>query len=139
MRVKTFEVTGTPMGKQRPRSGRGRMYTPSKTVSYENWVKLSYQMQVEDKEPLTGYIKANVVAYFEPPRSASRFTKQKMYEGEIRPDKRPDIDNITKIIFDSLNGLAYHDDAAIVYSTTIKKYVEGPDECARVEVTLVGD
>ena len=34
-----------------------------------------------------------------------------MFKGEMLPTKKPDVDNIIKIILDSLNGLAYKDDA----------------------------
>ena len=37
-----------------------------------------------------------------------------MLEWEIRPTKRPDLDNIAKAVLDALNGLAYQDDSQIV-------------------------
>lgn len=37
-----------------------------------------------------------------------------MLAGEIRPTKKPDMDNVVKIIADSLNNLAYYDDTQIV-------------------------
>ena len=138
MRIKHFIVTGDPQGKGRPKWGRGHMRTPPKTAQYEAWVKLSYNMQCGDKSPLEGEIKAYIVAYFKPPKSASKSVKKDMYEGKVRPTKKPDIDNITKVIYDSLNGLAYRDDSAIVFEQVAKKYTASPDELPRVEVTLVG-
>lgn len=139
MRIKHFIVTGDPQGKARPRLGRNHTYTPPKTAQYEAFVRLSYNLQVRDKKPLEGAVKAQIEAYFKPAQSASKTDKEKMYSGELRPTKKPDIDNITKAIYDSLNGLAYRDDSQIVFEQVTKRYINSPDELPRVEVTLVGD
>ncbi len=55
-----------------------------------------------------------------------------MLNGIIRPTKRPDFDNIGKIICDSLNMIAYHDDSAIVDGRVRKFYSDVP----RVEVII---
>ncbi len=49
-----------------------------------------------------------------------------MLENVIRPTKKPDADNILKIIADSLNGVAYYDDSQIVTGTVRKYYGETP-------------
>ena len=49
-----------------------------------------------------------------------------------RPTKKPDLDNIIKAIADSLNGIAYKDDAQIVELKSKKFYSDTP----RVEVTI---
>ena len=41
------------------------------------------------------------------PKSKSKREKEQMREGELIPIKKPDADNITKIICDALNGVAY--------------------------------
>jgi Holliday junction resolvase RusA-like endonuclease len=55
-----------------------------------------------------------------------------MIDGIIRPIKKPDLDNIAKIIADSLNGVAYRDDSQIVESSVAKFYSDFP----RVEVEI---
>ena len=55
-----------------------------------------------------------------------------MRTGQLRPTKRPDMDNIVKIVADSLNKVAYHDDAQVV-STTIEKWY---GTIPRVEVSI---
>ena len=57
-----------------------------------------------------------------------------MINHEVRPTKKPDSDNIIKIIADSLNKLAYHDDSQIVDVMFRKFYAEKP----RVTVTIIG-
>ena len=49
-----------------------------------------------------------------------------MERGFELPTKKPDTDNIAKIILDSLNGIAYHDDAQIVRLTVQKSYSREP-------------
>ncbi|MHB9950763.1 hypothetical protein CF055_17270 [Clostridium botulinum] len=126
-------IDGKPMGKQRPRfnTKTGNTYTPDKTVNYENWVKLCCKQQCEG-EKLTGQIVASINAYYTIPKSTSKKNKKDMLAGIIRPTIKPDVDNIAKVILDSLNGLAYKDDKQIVFCTISKWYGEDP----RVEVIL---
>jgi Holliday junction resolvase RusA-like endonuclease len=124
------------MGKGRPKFvRRGNYvgtYTPERTANYETLVKW-YYTQASKGCTLTGQIKADITAYCPIPKSTSLKQHQAMLDGKIRPTKKPDWDNIGKIICDALNGIAYKDDSAIVCGTVDKFYSENP----RVEVTLV--
>lgn len=124
-----FEISGEPMGKQRPKfssaDGFIRTYTPAKTINYEQWVKLCYKQangEYFGEVPL--YILVD--AYFEIPKSFSKKKRQEALTGQIRPTKKPDADNILKIICDSLNGMAYKDDKQIVWASVHKHYGEQP-------------
>lgn len=134
---KKFTVPGEPIGKGRPRfSKQGnfvRTYTPEKTASYENLVKLEYERQC-GKEPFPKDIPLfmKVDAYYSIPKSASRKKRAEMLGAKLRPTKKPDADNILKIIADSLNGIAYHDDSQIVSCEIHKYYGEIP----QVNVTI---
>lgn len=55
-----------------------------------------------------------------------------MLDNVIRPTKKPDWDNIGKIVCDALNKTAFHDDAQIVDGSVIKCYSEQP----RIEVEI---
>ena len=132
-----FVVPGKPFGKQRPRVAcRGKFskaYTPEKTKTYENLVKLFYAQESKGEMfPEDAELEIKIVAYYEIPKSVSKVKREKMLSGEIRPTKRPDIDNVAKAIYDSLNMVAYHDDAAIVETRVSKFYSDSP----RVEVTI---
>lgn len=109
-----FIVEGDPVGKQRPRfNGRTRTtYTPRKTKHYETLIRKAY----EDTggSILDGYISLSLDVYFAIPKS---YTKEKRLACEHninRPDKKPDIDNILKIVLDGLNGVAYADDKQVI-------------------------
>ncbi len=123
-------ILGEPCAKQRPRLGKGFTYTPEKTVNYETLVKQLYILQ--QKERLEGALKLTVNAFFSIPKSTSKKNKEKMLQGEIRPTKKPDWDNVGKIISDALNEMAYKDDCQIVDGAVRKWYSDNP----RVEVEI---
>ena len=133
----SFTILGQPFGKQRPkfsRAGQGvKTYTPDETVSYENMVKFIYQNVAKGfMFPDKAQLSVEITAYYAIPKSTSKKKTAEMLAGTIRPTKKPDFDNIGKIICDSLNKIAYHDDSAIVEAQVHKFYGENP----RVEVTL---
>lgn len=122
----TFEVLGRPSSKGRPRfSTYGnyvKTYTPPKTVEYENLVRLSYTQSGGKK--WNGIISANIIAYFPIPKSVSKKKRQAMLYTAY--DKKPDCDNIAKIILDALNGIAYDDDSQVTSLSVSKEYAEDP-------------
>lgn len=134
-----FIVPGSPHGKGRPQfstiGGKARARTPEKTVIYENLVKLEYQRTWGDTRfPDDAALLVEINAYFDIPKSASNKRKQAMRSGVERPTKKPDSDNIIKSVCDSLNGIAYRDDAQIVEVVFRKFYGDYP----RIEV-YIGD
>jgi len=74
--------------------------------------------------PDDAMLDVKIDAYYEVPKSASKKKRQEMLSNIIRPTKKPDFDNIGKIICDSLNLIAYHDDSAIVEARVGKFYIE---------------
>lgn len=127
-----FVIPGEPKAKARPRvTTKGITYTPKSTVEYENWVKQCYLVKY-GQTMLEGEVKATIKAYFGIPKSISQKRKKLMIDGKVRPTKKPDTDNIAKSVLDSLNGIAYKDDSAVV-ALQVDKYF---DENPRVEVTL---
>lgn len=125
-------IPGKPLGKQRPRVIKnGITYTPKETVNYETLVKQLYITQHFQKQ-LSGPMRVSITAYFPIPESASKKKKELMRTGVIRPETKPDWDNVGKIITDALNDLAYHDDKQIVEATVRKFYSDEP----RVEIEL---
>ena len=123
-----IEIYGEPVGKGRPRfNGCGkyvRTYTPDKTVRYEKLVKSAYKEQAENYSFGDAPLRVNITAFFAPPKSATKAKRAKMLNGELYPTKKPDADNIAKIICDALNGIAYNDDSQIVRLTVNKIYSE---------------
>ena len=134
MRI-NFTVMGVPKGKGRPRFCRntGHAITPKDTVNYETLVKMEYtQACGEQMFPDDAMLDMRIKAYYSIPKSASKKRHAAMLSGDIRPTKKPDMDNVIKIIADSLNKIAYRDDTQIVDCQVRKFYSEKP----RVEVMI---
>lgn len=130
-----FTIPGEPQGKGRPRvvrnGGPVRTYTPEKTATYENLVKLEYERQV-DRMLGDGPVSMRIMAWYGIPKSASKRKREAMVGGAIRPTRKPDCDNVAKVIADALNGLAYRDDSQIVRMLVEKWFGEEP----RVDVVI---
>ena len=133
-----FVVPGEPQGKARPRvvrtrSGGSCAYTPDKTVAYEELVRVRCSQACS--QMLQGELCAEITAFFAIPKSASKKSREKMASGAMCPTKKPDADNIAKIILDAINGIAYHDDSQIVELRVHKEYVDC-DPQPRVKVRI---
>ena len=132
-----FVVPGEPQGKGRPRFARvGRYtktYTPEKTEVYENLIKVEYERQCGRFcfEP-NQMLDMRIIAYFGIPKSVSKKRREQMLNGQIRPTKRPDADNVCKLVADGCNKLVYPDDAQIVDIMIRKFYSDKP----RVKVII---
>jgi len=133
-----FVVDGEPVAKGRARTvknkwtGDTHSFTPDKTILYENLIKMSFKETHPNQLPLLGMLKIEVIAYFSMPQSASNIKREKMLNGEIRPTKKPDADNIIKIICDALNRIAYDDDKQVVDVRLQKFYAEK----ARISISI---
>lgn len=135
MKIYELEIPESITGKQRPRMNTytGRAYTPNKTKNYEYLVRQLFVYKYPKFEPIVGRVKLSVIAYFELPKSISKQKEAEMLAGIISPTKKPDWDNIGKIISDALNKFAFKDDAQIIEATIIKKYARTPKVLVRIE------
>ena len=122
-----FTVPGEPKGKGRVRVTRtGHAYTPKDTEIYENLVRHSFTNRYPDFVPIEGELTAVITAVYSVPKSVSNKRRQMMLDKRIRPTKKPDVDNITKSVLDSLNGIAYKDDSQVTGLEIMKEYGEIP-------------
>ena len=135
MKIYELEISESITGKQRPRMNTytGRAYTPNKTKNYEYLVRQLFVYKYPKFEPIVGRVKLSVIAYFELPKNISKQKEAEMLAGTISPTKKPDWDNIGKIISDALNKFAFKDDAQIIEATIIKKYARTPKVLVRIE------
>lgn len=126
----TFTIHGEPRGKGRPRFSRGRVYTPEETTAYEGLVALSYRNEAKGYK-FTSPVGVRILALQKPPKKSKKVT-EKMLSGEILPTKRPDLDNIAKIILDGLNKVAWDDDTQVVQLQIEKRYATPPQVMVQV-------
>lgn len=120
-------IPGKPVGKARPRFRRAGFkvitYTPPENKKYEKEVARIYKQSIGvlyTDIPL----RVRILAKFPIPESWSK--KKKALKGEIMPNKKPDLDNIAKIILDGLNGVAYTDDKQVTSMEIEKVYSDEP-------------
>ena len=119
-----FEVPGKIIGKGRPRlnSYTGVVYTPTRTKDYESLVEQYFLLKYPRFKALEGRIKINIIAYFSIPKTTKKADINEMLENNISPTKKPDIDNIVKVVLDSMNKFAFRDDNQITKLEVEKKY-----------------
>ena len=133
IKILNFTIPGEPKGKARPIvTKHGQAFTPKGTVIYENLVKTCFTEKYPNHIPFEGEVQAHIVARFSIPKSFSKKKREEAINEYIAPLKKPDVDNITKCILDSLNGIAYVDDSHVSYVCVEKAYGEIP----MVEVQL---
>lgn len=125
-----FCIYGEPRGKERPKfstvCGHATARTPENTVLYENLVKTEYRIQSGVRFTDDAMLSVRIFAFHSVPKSASRKKHLAMIDRLIRPTRKPDWDNVGKIICDALNGIAYRDDAQIVDALVRKFYSDTP-------------
>ena len=111
----TLTVPGQPVSKARPRLGHGHTYTPRKTKDAEGRVAAYLKASYPHVRP-TGYGQFAVYLAF-----------------YLKGAPRLDIDNLLKLILDSLNGRVWLDDnqVAVVHA---QKYLHA--DSPRTEVSI---
>lgn len=131
-KVVRLTLYGNPVGKARPRvtktkAGKPLVYTPSRTAqAEEQWKALfleSGQTAFAEGTPLRLLLRA----YLAKP--------QYLRKRERLPVTKPDLDNLTKLVLDALEGLAYHRDSNFVDMMQSKRYAVYPDS-PRIEVEI---
>lgn len=136
----SFTIPGVPVAKGRPRFARRgafvTTYSPEKTVSYENLVKIMASQSMQRNPPLESAVKVSVCLFISPPASWSKKKTDQALAHEIYPTSKPDIDNVIKGIFDAMNGIVFVDDKQVVRLNVEKCY--GVTPCATVMVYPLG-
>lgn len=134
---KQFTVVGEPRGKGRPRfTKKGHAYTDQNTKDYEKRVAHEYLKYCESYQfPEESALNVSVNAFYKIPKSVSKTKRAAMLNGELVPMKKPDIDNVIKIVLDGLQGIAFKDDKVIANVYGRKLYSTIP----RVEVKIWED
>ena len=125
-----FEVPGQPKGKERPRwtmvSNTSIVYTPRNTRGYEDMIKTYYKINNFKAFKKDDALEVSAIAYYQIPKKTKKSNKLLMIKVEMLPTKKPDIDNIMKVVLDALNGIAYHDDSQVCKVNFMKMYSEDP-------------
>lgn len=121
-----FTLDGKVKGKGRPRFRRCgnfvQTYTDASTKAYEAAIRGAFKKQCEITEPLTSALSVRIMACYGKTKGMSNAFWKRCENGEERPTKKPDADNIAKAVLDALNGIAWKDDNQVVDLQIVKKY-----------------
>lgn len=130
-----FEVIGKIKGKARPKVNTYtlRAYTPQETKDYEELIKQYFILKYPKYIPIEGRVSVTITACFPIPKNTSKANTESMLNNKISPTKKPDIDNIVKIILDALNKIAFKDDNQITKLNVEKKYAEEEKIVVKIE------
>lgn len=127
----TINYEPTPKGRPRVKFCNGQVisYTPQRTQDAQEAVRailLGYSLN-----PFPKHIPIKLTVTFY--RTKSKWLPKR----EVLPFRKPDLDNFNKLILDSLNGIAFPDDAQV--TTLISKKRWSPDNHGFIKVKLEED
>lgn len=131
MGIIRFQVAGL-MGQPRPRfstaNNKIRTYDQEKAVNYKEQVAFACILASNKKRikiPIQATnkgIEVKILAVYKYPQSFSKAKLELAKKDEIKPTKKPDADNIAKIILDGLNNVLWHDDNQVTRLEIEKAY-----------------
>ena len=130
-----FEVPGKIRGKARPKVNTYtlRAYTPQETKDYEDLIQQYFIIKYPKYIPFEGRVLVKITACFPILKNTSKKNLSLMLANKISPTKKPDIDNIVKIVLDALNKIAFKDDNQITKLDVEKIYCTEEKVVIRVE------
>jgi len=134
----SFTIPGRLKGKGRHRSRalsvRGKtfvqQYADPKTVSAEAMVRSIGAEAMRGRPPAEGPLVLDVEVTLNTPQSWSKKRKA----SAIYVTGKPDIDNVVKLLGDSLNGIAWGDDSQLCELHFRRTYSNGSGESTRVRI-----
>ena len=131
--IQIFFTVPQVSGKGRPRFARQgtfvKTYTDAKTLTYEKSIQTYAKQAMGSTSPLIGAVAAYLHIGIPIPPSYSKTRQIACINGDERPTKKPDIDNIVKAVLDGMNGIVYLDDKQVVdlHLTKVYSLSEGID------------
>jgi Holliday junction resolvase RusA-like endonuclease len=130
MLITELYVPGVPVAQGRPRittiGGHPRAYDPAKSASYKNYIALAASIVMTHRKPAEGPLSVEMHIALPVPASWSKKKSAEALQNVVCPTVKPDIDNLIKIVLDSLNGIVWHDDKQVVSIYASKAYAEKP-------------
>lgn len=127
-------IDGNPTPKGRPRVGKNKIvYTPKKTRDAEKYIKSCVQKIIGINHcPIDTPIQIQIDFIIKRPK----YMYSKKYPSERIPHtKKPDVDNLIKLVSDSLNGYFFCDDSQI-YRCISTKYYAAKNENPHTQIRI---
>lgn len=129
----TIHIPGEAQGMQRPRMSRnGHVYTPEKSRNQTAYVRTLAAQEMMGREVFHGAVKMVMRTVLVPAASWPKRRKEAALRGEIWPCRKPDLDNVEKLLLDAFNGIVWNDDKQVCRVEKEKRY--GPQALTVVTV-----
>lgn len=109
-----IEYDGKPPGEQRARTSKGRFHVSPKTVNDRKKIAIMAKAAGVEMIEKDVPVAVEIVAYFPMPKNFSQKKRIAAMTNRIFPTVKPDIDNIEVLVLNSLNRIAFWDDAQVV-------------------------
>jgi Holliday junction resolvase RusA-like endonuclease len=128
-------VSGAPKPLERnrhrivkPRSGVAFVatYLPTKSRNEQAVIRDYADRAMGGRSPIQGPVDLRCVAYMPVPASWSKKKQAAALSDMIRPDGRPDLDNILKNVCDAFKGIVWRDDTQVTETGIWKRYSDRP-------------
>lgn len=142
METIAFTIPGEPAGKGRPAFRKQfsratgaefiQSYSPKPTVNREAFIRSLANDAMAGRPPIEGPVQVAIRAVCAPARSMSKKDRGMALAGILWPCKRPDLDNIEKLILDAIKGVVWGDDVQVCRVVKEKRY----GEVAQTMVTI---
>ena len=117
-----FTIPGIPTAWARARTNGKIHFTPGKQRMAMSVIQTIAYEAMNGQPPIEKPVRMVIHAYWPYPKSMP----QKKREHTHHRPSRPDWDNVAKLVGDSLNGIAYVDDALVVDGRVLKMF-DGED------------
>lgn len=122
-----FSVPGTPIPQARPRFTRtGHVYEPPKCKAYKAIVAAAARAAMRGKKPISGPVYVHCKFFFAVQKSWPRDKREDAIYGDFPMIRKPDGDNLEKIVWDALTGIVWKDDAQVNVWTGEKRFGDEP-------------
>ena len=118
-----FYTKGKPVAKERPRFAGGRVYTPARTLHFEEEIANEYLMAAKKNNGLyEGPVSIHMTVYHKVPVSWPKWRRREALMGEMHVTTKPDLDNVLKSVMDGLAGVAYKSDKQVDYISATREW-----------------
>ena len=122
-------IYGEPVPQGRPKfasfGGHVHAYDPQKSKNYKQLVRFwvtQHLKKMDGWKPQENALCVVLTFYMGIPTSWTKKRKLEASQGQIRPIKKPDTDNLIKSVTDACTGLLWVDDAIITDLSARKRY-----------------
>jgi Holliday junction resolvase RusA-like endonuclease len=121
-------VPGKPQQWARAEGGKtGHRFTPAHVAKQMDLIRLAWERDGGFRFPDATPLELHCGFFYERPKSHYGTGRNagvlKSWAVDLEPISRPDLDNLLKLLGDSLNNLAFDDDSRITLGSHIKHYL----------------